>query len=277
MTFDHDDTRASAYVLGTLEPGERDEFAVHLTTCDACQEEVRSLQRVVTALAAAAPTRTPPAELRDRVLNSIPGGHVGRVPPDPPPAIVSQSRSSSWGDPRVWLPAAALLALSIGLSFYANTLRQRIGVLEARLDVAIRDGAASRLAVANAEQTAMRAQRTMAVLADPDMAKIDLAGQKGAPSARARAFWSRNRGLVMAVNDLPALQSGRTYQVWVLPASGAAPISAGLLVPDGSGSATVMYDTASDIPAPGAVAVSEEPAGGVPAPTGQIYLVGKVT
>ena len=114
----------------------------------------------------------------------------------------------------------------------------------------------------------------MAVLAAPDMARIDLAGQTVAPSARARAFWSRGRGLVIAANNLPALRPGRTYQVWVLPATGA-PISAGLLAPDASGLATVSYETAPDLPVPAGVAVSEEPAGGVAAPTGDIYLAGK--
>ena len=94
-----------------------------------------------------------------------------------------------------------------------------------------------------------------------------------APEARARAFWSRNRGLVFAATNLPALPPGRVYQVWVLTAG--APISAGLVSPDASGAATAMLDTAPDIPPPAGVAVSLEPEGGVPAPTGAIYLVGK--
>jgi anti-sigma-K factor RskA len=120
----------------------------------------------------------------------------------------------------------------------------------------------------------MGVQRTMAVLAAPDMARFDLTGQQVAPAARARAFWSRDRGLVVAANNLPALRPGRTYQVWMLPKSGA-PISAGLLTPDSAGVATVAYETAPGLSAPGAVAVSEEPAGGVPAPTGAIVVVGR--
>jgi anti-sigma-K factor RskA len=113
----------------------------------------------------------------------------------------------------------------------------------------------------------------MAVLAAPDLTRIDLAGQPRAPEARGRALWSRNRGMVFTSSDLPAAPSDRVYQVWVVTAKG--PVSAGLLAPDASGRTTQMFQTAADIPPPVAVAVTLEPSGGVPAPTGEMYLVGK--
>ena len=266
MSSEHDTTLAAGYVLGTLERDEHERFVQHLATCVECRDEVRSLERVSLALAAGAPQRTPPAALRERVLSVA---NVGRVPLDRP------TSRFSWTDPRAWFPAAALLAVAVGLGAYAWTLQARIGSLEARLDVALREAQVSRTALASAQTAAMGVQRTMAVLAAPDMARIDLAGQGLAPAARARAFWSRGRGLVVAANNLPPLRPGRTYQVWVLPASGA-PISAGLLAPDASGVATVAYETASDLPTPAGIAVSEEQAGGVPSPTVEaILLVGK--
>jgi len=276
MSTEHDTTLAAGYVLGTLEQDERERFVQHLATCVECRDEVRSLERVSLALAAGVPSRTPPAALRERVLSVTKGDasertgqNAGRVLLDLP------SRGFTWADPRAWLPVAALLVISAGLGAYAWTLQSRIGSLEARLDVALQEAQASRTALVSAQTAAMGVQRTMAVLAAPDMARIDLTGQAVAPAARARAFWSRDRGLVVAANNLPPLKPGRTYQVWVLPASGA-PISAGLLAPDASGVATVAYETASDLPTPAGVAVSEEKAGGVPSPTVEaILLVGK--
>jgi anti-sigma-K factor RskA len=61
--------------------------------------------------------------------------------------------------------------------------------------------------------------------------------------------------------------------VWVVTSG--APVSAGLLTPDSSGAGSAYFDTAPDIPPPVAVAVTLEPAGGVPTPTGEQYLVGK--
>jgi hypothetical protein len=44
----------------------------------------------------------------------------------------------------------------------------------------------------------------MGVFAAPDVARIDLAGQPVAASARARALWSRQRGMVFTVSNLPS-------------------------------------------------------------------------
>ena len=91
------------------------------------------------------------------------------------------------------------------------------------------------------------------------------------PNARARAFLSRSRGLLFAATNLPAIPNDRTYQVWFLTPG--APVSAGLLRPDAQGNATVAFDVAASVPNPTGMAVSLEPEGGVPAPTGAIYLV----
>ncbi len=56
----------------------------------------------------------------------------------------------------------------------------------------------------------------MAVLTAPDLARIDLVGQPDAPDARARAFWSRERGMVFSASKLPPPPPGKTYQVWVV-------------------------------------------------------------
>jgi anti-sigma-K factor RskA len=90
--------------------------------------------------------------------------------------------------------------------------------------------------------------------------------------ARARALWSRQRGMVFTASNLPPLPPGRVYQVWVVTAQ--APVSAGLLTPDAQGGGSVYFETPVDIAPPVAVAVTLEPAGGVPAPTGARYLIG---
>jgi anti-sigma-K factor RskA len=102
---------------------------------------------------------------------------------------------------------------------------------------------------------------------------VDLAGQPAAPRAAAQAYWSRSHGMVFTASNLPALPSGRVYQLWVLTAQ-PLPISAGLLKPDAGGSVNVLFNTPPDIPTPVALAVTIEPDGGVAAPTGDKYLVG---
>ncbi len=145
-------------------------------------------------------------------------------------------------------------------------LQADLQVSEARLAAAEVEGRASRIRLA-------RAQSETAILSAADLRRVDLAGQKGAPQAAARAFWSRAQGLVLTTTRLPELPAGRTYQLWVL--TDGAPVSAGVFRPDPSGGTSVVFDTPVSLPAPAGMAVSIEPDGGVPAPTGDIVLVGK--
>jgi anti-sigma-K factor RskA len=246
--------QAASYVLGALNPAERQAFEAHLAACDLCAAEVRSFAPVVAALAHQAPQADPAAPVRVRLL-----------------AVLSK-RSASYGG---WLAAAASVALAVALGGYAAQLRGRVTTLETRLRQATARAEASERQMADVRRTAFEAQSEVAVLAAPDLARIDLAGQPAAPGASARAFWSRSRGLVFTASNLPAPPPGRAYQLWVLTKQ-PAPISAGMLTPDANGRVSAIFGTPQDLPAPVAMAVTLEPEGGAPAPTGDKYLVGFV-
>jgi anti-sigma-K factor RskA len=262
MSTHEEQALAAPYVLGALDAAERRAFEAHAAACPVCREEVRSLQRVADALARSAPQRTPRPEVRARVLAAAMGSSR-------PPVVRERPASSAAAR---WLPLAASLLIAAALGVYAATLQGRLATLEARLNDAERRASAAERDTLQARRAADTAQSAMAVLAAPDLARIDLAGQPPAPRASARALWSRNRGMVFTTADLPPAPAGRVYQVWVVTAQ--APISAGLLTPDASGRATAVFQTPADIPPPVAVAVTLEPEGGVPAPTGEKYLVG---
>jgi anti-sigma-K factor RskA len=253
---------AAAYVLSALDPPEREAFERHLASCSECAAEVRSLSPVVPALAQAVPQRTPPADLRMRVLTAA--ASTGRTGPG---RVVIRERPS-WR----WLQVAALALLSIGLGIYAARLHSRLVAVEARLDDTARRVAVAERAAAESRGVAERVRNAMAVLAAPTLLRVELGGQPVAPSASGRAFWSRGRGLVFTAANLPPLRADRVYQVWVL--AGGAPISAGLMQPDASGSGELVFQTPPEVTGLVAVAVTEEPRGGVPAPTGEKYLVG---
>jgi len=179
-----------------------------------------------------------------------------------------KARSVVWAG---WLAAAAGIAVAVALGMYAAQLRTRLDDTLVRLAEAVNSlqQAEQRLQAATSETTSVRA--SLALLTAPDLSDLRLAGQAPAPNARARAFLSRSRGLLFAASNLPAIPNDRTYQVWFLTPG--APVSAGLLRPDPQGNATVAFDVAASAPTPTGMAVSLEPVGGVPAPTGAIYLV----
>jgi anti-sigma-K factor RskA len=149
-----------------------------------------------------------------------------------------------WRRPAV-LAVAASLALAAAAGLWALSMRARVATLD----------------------------QTVAVLTAPDMVRVDLKGQSGAPNATARAFWSTSRGLVFSAENLPALDPARVYQLWTIHQG--TPVSAGILRIDRAGGSAHRAPPPPGATPPEAVAVSIEPLGGVTAPTGAIVLIGK--
>ncbi len=266
-TTDHDALRdlAALHALGALPADERAAFAAHVATCDECRREVRAFGAVVNALPLSLPQIDPPPTLRARVLAGI-GGGAAR------PAPVAAARARPWVVPTAWLSVAALLVMGLGLGAYVVSLRHRVGGLELRLRDALIRLDRSEQQLASATLDATRAQVRLAVLTAPDLRQVVLAGQPPAPRAAGRGFLSSSNGLLFAASRLPALPAGRIYQLWFLTAG--APISAGLITPDPSGRVTAAFDVPAGAESPKGLAVSIEPDGGVPSPTGALYLAG---
>jgi anti-sigma-K factor RskA len=265
MTHDELRSLTGVYALGALSGAERRELEAHLATCDECAREVAECVQVAGGLAYAVPQHDPPASLRDRVLRSATAstdaGHVVDVKARP-----ARSALPTW-----FAAAASIAAVALGL--YAMTLRQRIETLQQDLREANTraEGLAGEATVARA--TAERATERLAILFADDVRQINLAGQKTAPGAAGTAFWSASRRQVLLrARDLPTLRAGRQYQLWVIP-PGASPVSAGMLelTPDGGVFALASTSTVDQV---ATVAITEEPTGGVPAPTGPMVLAG---
>jgi len=260
---------AALYAVGALPPEERAAFEAHARECAACTAEVGSLSSVARTLPLALPQIDPPFALRARVLAAARGTRAAH----------GQSMEQGAAEPPRWrrtigwLSAAALLALAAAVSADAVATRQRLRNVEVRLQDALDRLGRSEARAAAASQESAGIQARLAVLIASDLTQVNLAGQPSAPAATGRAFLSRSRGLVFAASNLPALPAGRTYQLWYL--TGGAPLSAGLFKPDASGRAVVTLDPPPSATTPSGLAVSIEPDGGVPAPTGAIYLAGQ--
>ena len=224
-------------------------------------------------MASAVPQLDPPGALRDRVMAGVLG--IEQQRPVARPAFGAEAirlEPRRTAGPAQWMPLAASVALSFGLGGYAYSLQQRIASLEDQLTDA-RAQAADTLARAEATRRTLQVTQThLDVLTAPDSTRVALAGQAPAPGASGRADWSGARGLAVSLENLPPLRPGRTYQVWLLTAG--MPVSAGLLTPDPAGRSTSVYPVPQAGVVPTGIALTEEPDGGLPQPTGQPILVG---
>jgi anti-sigma-K factor RskA len=258
---DHDALRsmAAAYALGILTDAERAEFEAHLDTCVECRTELAELRRVNEALALTSPPATPPPHLRQRIIDAA---DRDRRPAVPAPATRS---SLPW-----WLAAAASIAAIVAGSQWWSS-RYELAQLRAEL-ATTRDRLATAESLrASAERTAGEASSRLAILASGDSVAIPLAGQAASPNATGRVLWSPTRGVVFVANNLPALPQGRVYQLWAVASP--APVGIALVRPGGAGQADAIATIPAGV-APTAFALTIEPEGGSPAPTGAMYLVG---
>jgi anti-sigma-K factor RskA len=247
---------AGAHVLGALDPAERSAFERHLAECAACAAEVRALHPAADGLARVVPLYDPPPGLRERVLRAA----TGRAPKPMFRAIAAN-----------WLVAAASVIVALGLGLYVLQLRDRLADVERRLDEATARAAAAGRQMADLQRASVAVRTAALVLGAPDLLRVDLGSPAGTP-AKGRAFWSRSRGLVFTAVDLPPLVPGKVYQLWIV--GRAAPVSAAIFEPDVAGRATAVVEPSASLPDPAAFAVTLEPAGGVPQPTGDRVLIG---
>jgi hypothetical protein len=124
--------------------------------------------------------------------------------------------------------------------------------------------------IAEARQLAQRAETVSAILTAPDLIRFNLTSTQSDGSS-AQVLWSRSRGVVLSGSRLAGPGPDKTYQLWLV--TGGPSVSAGVFLPDATGRATLVVDPPPKVPAPvvGA-AITLEPAGGRPSPSGQMLL-----
>ncbi|HEX6913244.1 MAG TPA: anti-sigma factor [Longimicrobium sp.] len=298
----HDEMRAAlaAEALGALDGEERTLLHAHLAACQACRAELADLRASAGALAFAAP----PAPLdtarsgrvRARLLaraaaDRAPAGdglsdstRVAPAPPAPSPSVTTKTAddddvtrvtpitaapSRRRGTMLPWLAAAASLVLLLGTGVYALSLRGRVLTQTAWMNAAEEEQ--NRL-----ERALREREATLAAVSAPAVRVIDMASA-GRPEPGGRMFWDqRTHRWTFFAHDLPAIQRGREYQLWLITPGGRK-LPAPTFRPGPRGEARVEATYALPADSLQAIAVTEEPAGGLPAPSGPVVIVGAMS
>jgi anti-sigma-K factor RskA len=265
----HDEARdlLAAYAMEILDAEERAAVQAHVATCASCTEELESLRATTGELGLAVPDRSFDARrcngVRSRLLARSVADREARARlaagqlPEREPRMLREAPSQGDTSAARWRSGVMLLAAVIaGLIVIGGGL-----LLQARDDLA------------RARESDAQQQRFIAGLMGPGVRVIEVAATEKR-AGRARMFWNQELdSWTFIAHGLAMLPEGRTYQLWLIT-PGERRISAGVFAPsrDGNAIATATHALAPDSLA--AVAVTEEPAGGVAAPTGEIVLVG---
>jgi hypothetical protein len=167
-----------------------------------------------------------------------------------------------------WYAIAATLAFVItGAQLLRVTSdRNRMRSEVAKVDT-VESPSVDSLARALSEKDSM-----IAAMTGPDVKVVALTNQ-GAPQPLGRMMWNRaSNDWIMVTYNLRQPKPGKTYQVWLVTAD--AKISAGTFKPDAQGNTFRHARYAMDRNALQAVAITEEPEGGMPSPTGPMVVAG---
>ncbi|SEQ67995.1 anti-sigma factor [Microlunatus flavus] len=246
---DHD--AAGAYVVAALQPEDLDAFERHLARCDRCQTEVARLRETATELGWLAAAPPPPPGLRAAVLSGV--ATVAQLPPETRP-----SRERADEDDVVDLGAARRNRVA-RRTRVLTLLVAAVSVLALALGGVV-------VSLVGDRPTPTAAAGDAGLLSAPD-ARIVPASLPGGAHASFVVSRQQNRALFVA-HGLPALDGGRTYQLWTVRGSAASPDS---LLGGGADVSQWFHGTVADADA---LAVTVEPAGGSPVPTSPVLVSG---
>lgn len=233
------------YAAGALNKAEREEFESHLSDgCELCESELRIYEETAAMLPFALPNRALPAGLKQKIL--------ARIESEAPAA-----KKLDWKRSVAVAAAIAIFTLAASIIWWQDQQLKRV-----------------QSEVASLEKNLRLQKQEIAWLRDPSVQLALLTGLQPAPGAKGRMLWNpaQSKGIFYA-NWLPPLPAGKSYQLWVIGANG--PVSAGVFDPSAGGSAVV---TISQIAFRGGAlqfAVTIEPRGGLPKPSGAMVLTGK--
>jgi anti-sigma-K factor RskA len=248
--------QADVYALDALDGEERGRFEAHLAAgCETCEHHLRESREALALLPRALTAVAPPTAVRTRVLAEIARERpaVGSVEPIPAP---TRGRWMWWGG---WVGVAAAAGLLLIVNQKLTETETELERLRGRLTTL-------------QEELAQR-EETLRFLSDPAVRYVSLAGLRASPGASAWLLWNpASRTGLLLTRGLPPAPPDRAYELWAL--AGAEPVPAGVFTVDQSGRALLRVAPLPERRTFDKFAVTLEPAGGVPKPTGPMHLLG---
>jgi anti-sigma-K factor RskA len=250
------------YALGALDGEEKRSLEAHLRTCAQCRQSLAESRLQSSLLGLASAPMIPRPAVKSALMERI----RQEQSPAAKPAGAPTPHRKRWGL-RIslsFVAATVVLAFATYFLWRQSEQRfQRIEQLQGQL----------KAAQTTADQAAAAMQAYAQVVAAPDTVSVTLQQQQGGPPGQAHILFNARLGLAVYSGQVSPAPDGKSYQLWLVPSSGA-PVNAGLVAANQQNGAAVVHL------APGlsakAFAVTLEPQGGVPQPTGPKVLVGTV-
>lgn len=252
-----------AYALGALDVDERTGFDAHLASgCVHCTKGVAEARLLVSQLAYLAPDQAPSPLLKERLMRTV----RAEAAASRHSVLIFRSRTT-W----TWFGIAALIILALYSGWDAR--RSRDQARQAMNNAAEAQQDRQRL-----EGQLTLAQREFDILTDPASLKITLRPRDPQIPALEGA-WHTKLGIVVTGQHVAVPPGNHVLQLWLIPKTpGAKPVPSLTLRPDVDGKFVLsVFSPPAMMAQTGALAITEEPAGGSLQPTSAPIWVGGVS
>lgn len=245
--------------LGALEGEDKQAIESHVASCPECARKLGEARGRVAVLAFSAPRVEPSPGVKERLQRQLHATAEGRA--YAPARVEPAATGGVFGRWRaaVLAPAAVALALATIFLWVENTrLTRDLAELRTSLE------AQTRLAEQERELVSLiQARDTKVVMLKP---------MPGMQHGDAEVRYNASKGKLCYDGWIDPAPQDKSYQLWLVPMDGK-PISAGVFNPVTGDSVMWLSRVPQGIAAK-AFAITMEPAGGVPAPTGPMVLMG---
>jgi len=239
------------YALRELSSEQASEMQRHLDDCPECRRELEAINSDMALLALSTVASAAPQRARQRLLNAIKA--------EPRRARTFVMRRPWW----TFVPSfAAVLLAAFGLMLWREnvSLRHRLEAAQQKSD--------------DIQGALQRSKLVLDALTSPQSSHFALVATKSQPVPEGRASYMQKTGtLVFTAQHLQPLPPEKTYQMWLIPANGSAPMPCGTFRPDNSGTATLVMSNMENV-TPKMFAVTIEAEGGSETPTMPIVMAG---
>ena len=252
-----------SYVFGTLDAAERAAVDAHLLTgCTECSSRLRDVSELSVRLAYAVPQVEAPARVKDRLFERIRTTHH--------PA----KATGSFGALRfAWSTAGVAAAAAAILIWQTTALRRELVTTQRLLAATVADTGRLRTEISSYRAEVEKYKDAM-MLGEPGVRFVSLDGM----DANRNAFGSvvtkpdKSAGMLY-VYRFPMAPEGKEYQLWGLR-DGLPPVSLGVFSVNPDGTAMLNMKSIPEATHIVGFAVTMEPTGGMPQPTGAMYVKG---
>lgn len=256
----------AAHGLGALDAEEARALDLHLQDCADCSQELDEWKATAAMLALEAAPVAPSEQVRNRILDAVRTDVAKAKSPASQRDVANvvslpAHRKSSPGIPSWFAIAAGLVLVVLLGSLFVLWQQNRAARQElARLAAQVEE----------TQQQVARQREVIELVNAPGARVSELAGTKEVPGAHGIVAYDKNGRAILMAKGLPAPPAGKAYQLWFI--AGGKPMPGKVFTTDASGNGTLTDNMPSAAMNSPIFAITLEPAGGVPAPTGAIYL-----